>query len=520
MKKLVTLLMVLAMLVALVPAAMAGEMDTDYAAWFPGVDTSEHVVITMLVTGNVPTNKTDEVLAVFNEKLTAAINAELRIQWIEWADWQTKYQLALAMQDGSIDLVGTATDWLYAWDNARNGGFMPLSEDMLAKYAPKTFASVSPEHWDMCKYDGEIYFAPEDNYAQWTNHGFLYRGDWATEAGLEGGVINNWDELGVYFQYIKDTYPDVVPWDADGSGSSYSPQVAGGYMTDKEALLAVEGLPVALFYGTKDDPYTLSRSFIEGDTLVNFATQQKAWADAGYWREDVLNYSGDPRDLLETGLSGAQQHHTQTWRTGRTRMATRQPGSDLRFYWFGKESGALVSLNITHGAMAVAGQSRNPERALMVYDLIRNDKSFYDLFNYGIEGEQYIVKDGFMARPDTYLDDSTDGVTLNYWWGRNDDLEIRSAEVDWEAYEALVANEYDPVKMDYPYGKLVFNIDPISVELDNITNVYNTYMPVITFGKMEDPASYVAEFRQALKDAGIETVMEEVQRQIDAVYGE
>ncbi len=87
--------------------------------------------------------------------------------------------------------------------------------------------------------------------------------------------------------------------------------------------------------------------------------------------------------------------------------------------------------------------------------------------------------------------------------GRNDDLEIRSAEVDWEAYEALVANEYDPVKVDYPYGKLVFNTDPISVELDNITNVYNTYMPVITFGKMEDPASYVAQFRQALKDAGM-----------------
>ncbi|HPJ03683.1 MAG TPA: DUF3502 domain-containing protein, partial [Candidatus Limiplasma sp.] len=77
-----------------------------------------------------------------------------------------------------------------------------------------------------------------------------------------------------------------------------------------------------------------------------------------------------------------------------------------------------------------------------------------------------------------------------------------------------------PVKMDYPYGKHVFNTDPISVELDNITNVYNTYMPVITFGKMDDPAAYVAEFRQALKDAGIETVMTEVQRQIDAVYAD
>jgi len=296
--------------------------------------------------------------------------------------------------------------------------------------------------------------------------------------------------------------------------------VAGGYMTDKIGLVAVEGLPVSLFYGTKDDPYTLSRCFLEGDTLVNFAIQQKAWADAGYWREDVLNYTGDQKDLLRAGLSGAYQHHTQTWRTERTKMEAKQPGSDLRFYWFGEESDSLVSLNITHGAMAVAGQSKNPERALMVYDLIRNDPTFYDLFNYGIEGEQYIVVDGFLARPDTYKDDSTDGVSFNYWWGRNDDLEIRNSEVDWDAYDALVAEEYDPVKIDYPYGKVVFDTDPISIELDNVTNVYNTYMPVITFGKCEDPEAYVAEFRQALQDAGIETVMTEVQSQIDAVYGD
>jgi len=74
--------------------------------------------------------------------------------------------------------------------------------------------------------------------------------------------------------------------------------------------------------------------------------------------------------------------------------------------------------------------------------------------------------------------------------------------------------------VDYPYGKLVFNTDPISAELDNVTNVYNTYMPVITFGKDADPEAYVAEFRQALLDAGIEKVMTEVQSQIDAVYAQ
>ena len=54
--------------------------------------------------------------------------------------------------------------------------------------------------------------------------------------------------------------------------------------------------------------------------------------------------------------------------------------------------------------------------------------------------------------------------------------------------------------------------------MDNLSNVYNTYMPRIVFGMNDDPDALVAEFRQALQDAGIEMVMEEVQGQLDAVY--
>lgn len=518
MKKLVSLFMVLALVLSLAPAMAQDAAATDYAAWFPGVDTSEHVVLTYYVTGNVPTNKTDEVLKVINEKLTAAINAEIQIQWIEWADWTTKYNLGLAMQDGSIDLVGTATDWLDAWPNAEKGAFLPLSEDMLKTYAPKTWASVPAEHWDMCKFNGEIYFMPEDNYAQWTNHGWMYRGDWAKLAGLENGV-NSWEEMGTYLQYIKDNMPDVIPWDVAASGSSFPVQMINGWLASKTNGIAIEGLPVGLFFGeSKDDPYTLSKFYVEGDSLVEFAKMMKQWNDAGYWREDVLNYTGDTRQEMREGLTGADQHHTQTWRGERPTMAEQQPGSDLQFFWWGKESGNLVSLNITHGAMAIAAQSKNPERALMAYDLIRNDPVFYDLINYGIEGQQYVLTaDGYRMRAEGYTDDSVDGVSFDYWWGRNDNLEIRDARIDWPAYDKLLA-EYAAVSITYPYGKVVFNRDPISVELDNLSAVYNTYAPQIAFGKAEDPEAYVAEFRQALKDAGIDKVMAEIQSQIDAVY--
>ena len=389
MKKLVALLVAMMMLTAMLPVmAMADS----------AIDTSEHVVITYLVTGDIPTNRTEEVLAKINEKLTEKVNAELKIRWIEWTDWTTKYNLALATQSGDIDLIGTATDWLNAWPNIQKGAFLPLSEDMLKTYAPKTWEQVPAENWELCKYNGEIYLMPEDHYAQWTNHGFMYRGDWAREAGLENGV-HSWADLAVYFQYIKDNKPDVIPWDANGNGSSYGPQMAGGWQTSHTTNVYIEGIGVDLFYGvSKDDPYTLSNYYIEGDELVNFAKEMKKWADAGYWRTDVLNYTGDVAAEMEEGKTGAHQHHTQTWTGERTTMEKKQPGSDLGFFWFGEEMNNVVGLNITHGAMAVAQTSKNPERALMVYDLMRNDPEIYRLMQYGIEGDMYTIdENGYIA---------------------------------------------------------------------------------------------------------------------------
>ena len=68
-------------------------------------------------------------------------------------------------------------------------------------------------------------------------------------------------------------------------------------------------------------------------------------------------------------------------------------------------------------------------------------------------------------------------------------------------------------------GQYLYDNSMLSVFMDNLSNVYNTYLPRIVFGMNDDPEALVAEFRQALKDVGIEMVMEEVQNQLNAVYG-
>ena len=531
-KRTIALLMSAAMATSMIAAtltACAEEGDT-WANW-ADVDTSEHVVITYMTTGDKPEGEALENLNAMMEQLNAIltekVNAELAIQFISWTDYLSNYNLTLASMDGSVDLVGTASDWLDAWPNAKNGAFLELSEDMLQTYAPATWASVPAENWEMCKYDGEIYLMPEDGYTQWTNHGFAYRLDWAREAGLENGV-HSWEDMTTYFQHVKEAHPELkYMWDSDGT--NYATMV-GGWISSHSNYISIDGLNSgAMWGGTKETPYTIYSPYVtDTDSLVEFAKLMKEWDELGVWPTDVLNNNGaDNRMEFRSGQVAAEQHHTQTWadlcsKNEANKIYQDDEDAEVGFFYFGEETGNLTSLNITHGAMAVSAASENPERALMVYDLIRNDQACYRLFNFGIEGVSYeVVDDVYKKEPEGYNSDTQNinGMT-NFSWGRNDTLDLKNSTNNWEAINALYA-KYDEVAQPYMYGQFVADVDSISSQINNISEIHTNYMKQIAYGKYSGTAEeIVAEYQQALIDAGIEDVTAELQAQITELYGE
>lgn len=489
------------------------------------IDTSEHVVITYMTTGGSDEgNGNPDMLAKLNEILTEKVNAELKIYHIDWTNYLSVYNLTLAQMDGSVDLVGTASDWLDAWPNAKNGAFLELSEDMLKTYAPKTWESVPAEHWDLCKYNGEIYLMPEDNYAQWTNHGFAYRLDWAKEAGLTDGV-KSWEDLTTYFKYVKETYGNDLKYLWDSDGTQYN-QMVGGWITSHSNYVAIDGLNSgAMWGGSKDDLYTVYSPYMtDTDSLVEYAKLMKEWNEIGVFPTNVLNNtSSQNRDEYRVGQVAVEQHHTQTWtdlcsHTSNNTIYDTDEDAETGFFYFGEETGNVVALSITHGAMAVSAGSKNPERALMVYDLLRNDPECYRLFNYGIEGVQYAIdENGMKYTPDTY-DSTTQEIQTNFWWGRNDDLELKDATKNWDAIDKLYA-EYDSLKIDYPYGQFIPDVDDIQGKIDNVSSVQEEYMKQISFGLYSGSAEdIVAEYQAALEKAGINDVTAALQEQISATY--
>ena len=135
----------------LLPAFVAGAQSS--------ASTSKFVTVDFQVMGDPPANgEADVVLARINDYLKGKINANMRFRWTSWTDWQTQYNLLVATGQG-LDLVTAASDWLDLWPNAAKGAWMAL-DDLLPKYAPKTFAEIPRSDWDQTRYNGKIVALP------------------------------------------------------------------------------------------------------------------------------------------------------------------------------------------------------------------------------------------------------------------------------------------------------------------------------------------------------------------------
>ncbi|MDR0731198.1 MAG: ABC transporter substrate-binding protein [Treponema sp.] len=471
--------------------------------------------ITFLLLGNKPTNgRADAAVAEINKIVGPRIGVELRTEYVEWADWQNQYQLRMASGDPNLDLIVTATDWLYAWEIARKGGFYALTPELLQANAPQTWAEIPQSHWDLCTEDGKIWFIPEDQYSQYTNHGMYWRKDWAAEGGLTN--VATFEDLEKYWDIVKKNHPEAYPWDINGAEYRDMGLITG-YIQGKHSVQTIIGAATgnySIFQYNTSDPYTVVSYYMDGNDMVDAAVMFDRFAKKGFWREDVLNYRGETRNLLLAGLSGSDQHHTQTYIGLREQMDKEQPGSELQMYWWGMENNNINKDLLTHGACAINGASRNVEKALQLYDLMRNDKQIYLLYNYGIEGKDYIVRsDGRFSRPEGF-NSTNDALDTNFWAGRVDKFEP-VWDTWWTGRTAFV--EYlNSFAKEYPLGKFSFDNTKVAAEMAAVGDVCATYIPSIHFGKTSNPEKAVSDFRAALRAAGYDKVKAEIQAQLTA----
>ena len=474
------------------------------------IDTSKFVTVKMLVLGDPPAGGADvKVFEALNEILREKLNAELEVTWIEWNNYDTKYQMEL-VSGTPYDLIFSTSTWLNLWENAEKGAFMDISE-LIPVYAPQLYADTTEEEWAGCTYKGEIVALPEHRHWQLSTPVFVYRLDWAKEFGLD--CVNSIETLEKYCDGILANKPGVIPYNVGGSVNS-NELYAMWLRQETDYVLGPGsvGMSCPTANASKDDIWT-SVSPVFDEKFVEFAKLMKSWGDKGYWPEDVLSATVDTETMFLTGQGGLYNVNVANYYGMFEKMEKENPDAEIDAFFFDEKRGFCYSDVMTQDSCSITAKAENPERALMMYDLFQYDPEIYHLTQYGIEGVQYVVnEDGYRERPDTY-DDEVDSYYWDMWSTRNDALEIPEFNAAKEQIDAI-NDKIRPWTTTYPWGSFVYDSSALNANITAINEAGSTWLPAIQFGKAGDPEEAVEKYRAALTNAGIDDYMADVEKQM------
>lgn len=453
------------------------------------VDTSEHVKLILKVIGTEP-NRYQEMMTAFNQMIAdeTDLNCELEVQWIGWGDYQTKYPLLFSSGE-SFDMAYTAT-WLDFAGIAMKGGMLDLT-DMVEKYAPGVWEQVPDVGWEQSKVNGKIYCIPT-GLATYSAQGYIYRGDLSDVEIKEG----DWDSMKEYMKDVSGNGKGIQPM---MFASSSNVLMQYGYSV--ENVFEIGTYTSLIIDPTEEDPQV--HSFLDeewmGDAL-DLVNDLSGYA----WSESVLANQTAASDCFDNGTSAAFYHNVDSYRS----RPIKNPDWDIHWTNMRKYN---ETLSYAQDALCIPRTAANPERALMLFDWMRTNQEAYDLFEYGTEDMVTLNDDGTF----TNLDPENWSCDACLWAIRTNEF-FRNEEGWPTDYTEGHAVKLEETAIDNPYRILTLDTTNVATQYSAVNNVYQQYIGQVDTGIMATEEG-VKEFRDALYEAGLQTLIDEFQKQVDAL---
>ena len=490
--RILALLLALAMVFGLVacgaktPEAAAPEAAAPEAA---APATTEVAKLKWYVCGDPQTDVATVASAIsqyVNE--TYGMNIELEMVTYGWGDYDTKMQMAIASGE-EFDLCYTA-DWLNNYySNVAKNAFLPL-DDLIAEYGQDMAAVIPEALFDATKVNGQIYAVPNWQIES-REYDVIIDKAFVDEFGLDVSAVKDLKDLAPFFAAVSDKY-DIDPLQFTAAIFPYL------YLDMGFVEISSTSVPGVIKYSGSD--YTVYNQF-ESEEYMEMCKLMYNWAS-----NDIIN---DGSYTITYPQCFADGVHIAT-------IDPMKPGEDITWQnnMGGKEvvciplSERVMSTSAVVATLtAISRTSENPEVAMQFLNLVNTDATLFNMICFGLEGVHYTLNaDGTTT--------SIDGAGYNPntdWAFGNQFLayprEGQSATI-WE--DTKVADEGATVAWTMGF---VFNAEPVATEIASCSAVYEQYKQV-EIGLI-DPEVYIPEMVEKLKQAGSDTIVAEMQRQID-----
>lgn len=476
------------------------EGSSDLVDLYSHIDLSKPYTVTMYVVGDRPED-TDLVMEEINKILESEFNTTLDLKHIAWADISTKYSLILAGGE-DVDLMFTAP-WNYYYTEAAKGAFMEITEEFIEKYMPQTHVTQAPESWQSASINGKVYAVPKNSISP--EHKFVaIRDDLREKYGLE--PLTDWDTLEEYLVTIaeKET-PESGIWGIAASGNNSELR---NVWNQRFNLMHEMGTgPFGYLYNDGKVP-SIDDFFVYWDSeyFRDFAKRMKYLREKGVWSQDALTNTVSDDDAFANGQGACIAWNGTVYQYGR--LAEENLGVTVGYYDITPDSIVMVE-NYNNNMFAIAAASKNPERAAMVLDLLKNDTRLYRLFVGGIEDKHYINID------DKYYQKGPDADKFPWdsfgWAIRRDDLKQDPSDID---PREIALNETFEDRMTVPpTNGFTFDEEPVKNEMAAINSVIDEYLGMLELGMVDDVDATIDEMMSRIEASGLDIVWEEFKKQ-------
>ncbi|MGZ9584947.1 ABC transporter substrate-binding protein [Paenibacillus marinisediminis] len=403
--------------------------------------------------------------------------------------------------------AGTPFDIAYAPEYAtyvQRGAFLRL-DDYLASVGKEMYDSIDPIFWQGVRMDdGGIYGVPTNKELAVQEH-WMYPDELVKKYNIDISKYNTLDSLEPLLQMIKQQSPTYLPMELDKDSHNFFLLDGYEYVMNPKLPLMVRSVepdsPVVNIFETEEARHvldTLRRYYQKGYINEDAALREKQGLKKGkrvFWK-----------------ASGGGPLSESSWSKDRGYKVVANPVTPM----------LATTESVRGGIMAVNADTKYPEECVKFLNLLNTDPEVRNLFNYGIEGVHYTLDHNGQVVPIPPKD--KDGELIpdappNY-------AGVTFTQGNWFILNTMGGEYPDPLNKWDEYRKFNANVvqssilgftpdlSQMPIQVQNIQMVWEKYYPSLMTGSV-DVDTELPKFNQELRQAGIEEVRVEVQKQLD-----
>ncbi len=438
---------------------------------------------------------TQKVQDAINKITTKKINATIRLMPTDGGSYEQKLNTMVAANE-KFDIAWTSF-WMFNYaQNARRGAFVEIGP-MLEKNAPELKKTFPDLVWEALKVDGKIYSIL--NYQTITNkEGFLIQKRFADKYGLNPGTIKTIKDIEPFLTKIKENEPDIIPFGMTRGGN---------FENMKTTFNNIEYISNEAIVGIyRGDSETKVMDVIQSPEYKEYLNLMNGWYQKGLINKDAPTVKALD-DRKKAGQLAVTFHNVlKPGREAEEKNAS--GGQDIITV---PTSEPYVGTNtIIQSMQAISQTSENSERALMFLNLLNSDKELLNLVCYGIEGEHYTRISENTIKP---LENSKYNPNITWVFGNGFLADLQEGQSQEVRDQTLKENSE---AQSSPILGFTFDPEPVQTEIANIQAVNDEYGPSLNTGAAKNLDQKLAEYIEKRKKAGVEKIVAEVQKQLDA----